>query len=297
MPIMIFWITPILVALIVLLFITQHKSSNKPKLFLVEPLLFLVKQWHLARIEGNEKLVRQYLSLWLPGLEMDKSLSEQLVRQIVSAPPLINPKQAVVLGQKRLPFWAEQRQVEINGKKTSLLLGSVEEVVSYCDADSSGPLTPGDRIAWPVKADKAHKNGYMTLAVAQSSTHDPLLRRKYKLIGVAILEPVINEGSLLKIRQMASLGQVRFMSLASPLLVADLMDKVFPGRKQTIVNVQELEEYEPVRQEKAIEGADIFGLAGSKNRHYIARYLQRSHHIILVSHLAMDDQLPSDTRL
>jgi len=70
MPLIIFWLTPIVVAVVVLLFILTQRTKNKPKLFLVEPLLFLAKSYQIARLQGNEKVLRRLLELWLPGLEM-----------------------------------------------------------------------------------------------------------------------------------------------------------------------------------------------------------------------------------
>ena len=70
MPLIVFWLTPVILVVIFLIVMIQYKVSDKPKIFIVEPLLYLIKKWEMARIEGNEKNINRLFSYWLPGLEM-----------------------------------------------------------------------------------------------------------------------------------------------------------------------------------------------------------------------------------
>ena len=159
---------------------TQHKVSNKPKIFIFEPLLYLVKRWEMARVEGDEKNTNRLFSYWLPGLEMQQSIVEQLVRQINFRLPVIPDKNITMLNQRTLPFWAEERELEIRGKKTSVLTGPISEVMKYCDVDMSGNLTREKTNKWLKKADDAYSNGFLAIAFAESSTKEALNNIKYK---------------------------------------------------------------------------------------------------------------------
>lgn len=297
MPLIIFWLTPVLLLVIFLVVISQNKVSDKPKVFLVEPLLFLVKKWELARIEGDEKKTKRLLSYWLPGLEMQQSIIEQLTRQINVRPPIIPDKSIIILNQKTLPFWAEERELDLRGKKTSVLAGPISELIKYCDSDTKGPLSREQTEAWLKKIDNVYANGFLAVAFAESSSKEALNTRKYRLIGVTILEPGINTKNQQKIRQMSSIGKIKIISFLPAALAEHIMQKVFPSRKDAVISGLQLSKLTPKKQEEAMDSSTIFGEIDAKNRYYIARHFHRDNDVTVVSNVSSDSELPADNRI
>lgn len=297
MPIIVFWLTPVVLAIIFIIFLLSQTVGKKPKVFLVEPLFFLVQSWQLARFEGNQTRLRELLEDWLPGLELQQSIIEQLVRQIILTPPAIPTKDLTVLSQRTLTFWGEERTLEKSGKKISVLAGPISEVLSYCDADSNGPLAPEQRVNWAAKAETAHNNGFWTLALGESASPDAMLRKKYQLAGLLILEPMIDQQAVMKLREAAGLGEIRLISIAAGSFLHGLAEKVFPARPEKVVTGQELSTMSPSEQEKAVERATIYGEVGRNNRYWIARHLQRRARLLAFSRLPLDNDLPCDQRL
>ncbi|MEX2361922.1 MAG: hypothetical protein WD544_01975 [Patescibacteria group bacterium] len=298
MPLIIFWLTPIVLVLVFLLVVFSQKPREKSKVFLVEPLLFLVGRWHLARFEGNETVLRRLLSYWQPGLEMQQSIVEQLVRQITISPPTVVPeKNLAILSQKTLLFWTEVRQIEQAGKTSSVIAGPISEVVEYCDADLAGPLTPEKRISWPSHAQTAAKNGFLTLALAEASSPDALLRKKFRLAGLLVLEPVLDDRAISQLRQAEALGKIRYLSVLPANLVEQIVEKVFPPARFKKISGEHLATLSPKEQENAVDQTEIFGEVGKKDRYFIARHLQRTGELNIATNLALDDDLPADRRL
>jgi hypothetical protein len=298
MPIIVFWLTPVALALVLLLVVLgQGGSRGRKKLFLVEPLLFLVGRYQLARCDGDQKRLLELLSDWLPGLELQQSLLEQIARQIVTTPPLVAPKEVEILSQRALSFWAEERLLRRHGKKYSVLAGPVSEVATYCDADPAGPLTPEKAVAWQAKADTAHRNGFWTLSLAESAAEDALLRKKYRLCGLLILEPVLDDRAVIQLRQAAGQGAVRFLSVAAGEFVATISERIFPSRREKVVSGFELSALSPKEQERSVEAATIYGAVGKNNRYWIARFLQQDYRLAAFSRVPLDDDLPAHDRL
>ena len=297
MPLIIFWLTPVFLVVIFLIVLTQHKVSIKPKLFIIEPLLYLIKKWQLARIEGDEKNTRRLFSYWLPGLEMQRSIVEQLVRQVDFNRPVIPDESIAILNQRTLPFWAEERELELRAKKSSVLAGPISEVIEYCDADTRGKLTREDIDSWRKKADKAYANGFWALALAESSSAQALESKKYKLIGLMILEPVINKKAEAVLRRMTAVGQVKFLSFLPASFIERLVQKIFPSRKVQTINGQELSKLSPIKQEAAMDSKEIFGEMAAKNRYYIVRHYRSRYSLTVASLVPSDDELPADNRI
>lgn len=297
MELIVFWLTPVVLAVVFLLFLLSHRPGKKKRIFLIEPLLFLFEKFKVARVIGNEKEIKKLLSYWLPGLELQQSLIEQVVRQIEDSPPLIVPKELAVLTQQPLPFWSEIRQIELGGKNIFVLAGPVTELINYCDADDDGSITPEKRVSWPATAETAHKNGFWTLALAYSSSPDAMLRKKFKLAGLVILEPVLKNQSVIEVRQAASQGEVRLISVASAGFCQAMLEKIFPDLKVKTVTGPDLSDMSPKDQERSVEAAKIYGEANTKNRYWIARHLQRQGYLAAVSNLPLDADLPADQRL
>ena len=297
MPLIVFWLTPVILVVIFLIVMIQYKVSDKPKIFIVEPLLYLIKKWEMARIEGNEKNINRLFSYWLPGLEMQRSIIEQLVRQVNFRIPVIPDKKITILNQKTLPFWAEERELEIWGKKTSVLAGPISEVIKYCDVDVGGNLTKEKTNVWLKKADNAYANGFLALAFAESSTKEALDNIKYKFTGLMILEPVIDKKAEGTIRQMTAIGKVKIISFLPANFIEQLMQKIFPSRKDRIISGQELSKLSPKKQETAMDDGTIFGEITTKNRYYIAKHFHGKYNLTIASNIAVDDDLPADKRL
>lgn len=297
MPLIIFWLTPVFLIVIFLIVLSQNKVSNKPKVFVVEPLLFLVKKWELARIEGDDKRTRRLMGYWLPGLEMQQSIIEQLARQIIVRPPIVPDKNITILNQKILPFWAEERELNVQGKKSSIIAGPISELIKYCDSDIKGKLSKEQVDAWLKKTDKVHSNGFLAVAFAESSSKEALETKKYKLVGLAILEPVLDKNAELKIRQMSSAGKIKIVSLLPATLAEQLMQKVFPSRKDTVISGGQLSKLSPKKQEDAMDNSTIFGEVAVKNRYYIARHFRRDNYLTIVSNVPGDSELPADNRI
>lgn len=297
MELVVFWLTPVVLVVVFLLFLLSQRPNKKKRIFLIEPILFLFDKFKIARLIGNDSEIRKLLSYWLPGLELQQSLIEQIARQIEDSPPLIAPKDITILTQQPLPFWSELRQMEVSGKNLFVLAGPITELVNYCDADYDGPISPEKRVSWPATAETAHKNGFWTLALAHSSSPDAMLRKKFKLAGLIILEPVLKDQSVIEVRQAASQGDVRLISVASAGFCQAMMEKIFPDLKVKAVAGPDLSEMSPKDQERATEAAKIYGEANTKNRYWIARHLQRHGYLAVVSNLPLDADLPADQRL
>jgi len=220
-----------------------------------------------------------------------------LVRQIEATPPLMGLKEIKVINQQSLPFWSELRHVEVNGKDEHIIVGPIAEVINYCDSDDEGPLSPEQRIGWPEKAETASRHGFLVLALANSSSPDAMLRRKFRLAGLVILEPKLDERAMIDLRQIASQGQVRFASLASEKLAAALFEKVFEVANPKAVRGEDIVDVHPKEQERIVDQAVILGSIGDKQRYWIARQLQRHHYLVVVSRLSRDSELPADQHL
>jgi hypothetical protein len=297
MPLVVFWLTPVVLVMVFLLFLISQRPHKRRRIFLIEPLLFLFEKFRVARSIGNEQQLKKLLSYWLPGLEMQQSVVEQLVRQIEDAPPLIAAKDTTVLTQQPLPFWAELRHLEVVGKSHFVLAGPISELINYCDADFDGPITQEKRVSWPGNAETADKNGFWTLALAESHSPDAMLRKKFKLAGLVVLEPVLNAQAVAEVRQAASQGEVRLLSVMSANFCQSLLEKIFPELKVKAVSGPELSEMSPRDQERLTEAAKIYGEVGQKNRYWIARQLQRHANTVVISKLPIDTDLPADQRL
>jgi hypothetical protein len=297
MPLVVFWLTPVVLVTVFLLYLLSRGPGKKRRIFLVEPLLFVFEKFRIARFIGSESELKKLLSYWLPGLELQQSLIEQVARQIESTPTLFAPKDITVLTQQSLPFWAELRQIDLSGKNLFVLAGPVTELINYCDADADGLVTPEKRVSWPATAETAHKNGFWTLALAYSSSPDAMLRKKFRLAGLIILEPVLKDQSVIEIRQAASQGEVRLISVMSAGFCQAILEKIFPELRVKAVSGPELSDMSPKGQERTIEAAKIYGEIGQKNRYWIARQLQRHGYLAVLSNLPLDNDLPADQRL
>ncbi len=170
----------------------------------------------------------------------------------------------------------------------------MSEIINYCDADTDGRLTPEKRVAWPGRADLANRHGFLTIALAESSAPDALLRKKFKLAGLLVLEPVINSHAEAKLRQAEGLGSLRYLSVLNADLVEQLVQKVFPIERFKKVSGETLATIEPAEQERLAGEAEIFGEMATKNRYWIIRHLQRRYSVSVISNLPTDNDLPSD---
>ncbi len=295
MPLLVFWLTPVVLVLVLALLLLRFQPKRKSKLVVIEPLLLLIDQWHLSRIIGDDRAVIRHLRQWQQGLELTHSTVEQLARQIVLKPSQAG--QAAILEQRRLPFWAEQRVIEVNGKKSALLCGSVGEVLEHCDADDAGALTSEKRREWQGLASTAARNGFLALACAETSNIDSS-ERPYRFMGLAILEPVYNQEALKKFRALSGVGQVRLLSFLPVALLEIIREKLLPAAADPrSISEQELQELPPRQQETAIENSNIYGEIPTRSRYYIARQLQHRYELLVASRVGQDSDIPADVLL
>ncbi|MEX1051947.1 MAG: hypothetical protein WEC83_01000 [Patescibacteria group bacterium] len=294
MSLLVFWLTPVVLVLVLALLLLRYQPKHKPKLILVEPLLLLVNQWHVSRIVGAEPSVRRQLALWQEGLELKESVVEQLVRQVIVQPGA-KATRAIIIEQRRLPFWAEQRIVETLGKRSAVLCGPVSELLDYCNADNSGELTQEKRQEWLDLAATAARNGFLALGFAETAGKPELAEKAYQFSGITVLEPVFNKEMLQRVRSLAAQGQLRFLSFLPIALLENIREKALPAHASaSTVSGQELQEMLPKEQEAAIERSVIYGEIPTRSRYWIARQLQRRYQLIVVSHLSQDNDIPAD---
>lgn len=291
---LVFWLTPVVLVLVLVFLLLHFQPKLKPKLILVEPLLLLASQWHVSRIVGNEREVWHQISLWQDGMELSQSVIEQLARQIITKPGS-RANQSAILEQRRLPFWAEQRLVETLGKKTAVLCGPVNELLEYCNADDAGEMGSEKRREWLDLAATAERNGFLALSFAETSGKTELAEKAYRFTGVAVLEPVFNQEMLQKVRSLSSQGQLRLLSFLPIALLENFRTKALPAHAlASTVSGAELQEMTPHQQEAAIERSAIYGEIPTRNRFYIARQLQRDHELVVASRLPQDSDIPAD---
>lgn len=260
--------------LILILLTLAKKPTSRPTLILVEPLLTIFKDWHLARLTGGSQTeaARRIIS--------HCRLNERPVDQILT-PSKGKPPKARLLEERPLELMGKQIMVEENGKKLSYICGLLAETRSQLIA------TPAELAKLEQLEATAGERGFLALVVARTLIHAPttpsLSSISHAVLGQVILEPVQDRSLLDHLG-----GQpVKLLSVLPESLVANLAAALSLPAGFAASSSLAADKFEHLTEKSGfIAGADF------DIRYRAIRSLQANWRVRLFSRLPGDDRLP-----
>ncbi len=283
----VFWLTPV-VLLVVLILLTLQiiKRNRASRLYVIEPLGFLVKSWQVARFEPDSQSIRRMFKLLATSNLSEGTMLERIV---VSAADSISLKSKGATGTlvERQSFGSlSVRMVLETGNKTrSFLIGPLEQI--------EGLVSDGAITKYRALSRKSAEHGYLALTVAASFLHGEKRKmNQHQIEGTVVLEPVVDENQLARLRTFGQ-TQVRFLTLLPIGTATHLYGLTFSAKTPFGLDAKDLETLLPPKfAESDLEKAVVVGGADLIARHQTLRVWQRRFDCVVVSVNPEDRDLP-----
>lgn len=290
MEVIVFWLVPVVLLIVLILLTLQAvKHRHLPKLYVVEPLGFLVTSWQVARFEPDSQSAKRTFKLLARANLSKGTLLEQIIVSAAGSVALKSKDTAGTLVEHQSfgPL-AEQFVLELGNKSQSILIGPLEQIEEFI---------VDERVAkYRALSKRSAENGYLALIIATSFVHGDKKVTKHQIEAAVLLEPVIDEEQLAKLQQLGSVA-IRFLSVTPVVIAAQLYEKVFPSQAHFDLNAKELETLLPPKFAEAdLEKAIVVGGADLIARHQSLRVWQRQFDCIVVSRNPEDRELPITPR-
>jgi hypothetical protein len=290
---MVFWLVPVLLVVVFTLILLHHaQSGRKPRLLLVEPCGTLVRQWHLARIIGDERQVIRLLGLTQAYHDHSGSILEQVLHSV----SLNGPKpSSTLLRLERLPVMGEKRALEVDGKVMLIAVGLIEEVLPLVKYDSDGKTLLGDESGRELQrvSTNAAAHGYLPLACVGRFAHGkvPLTGAEhFSWAGLALLEPEVDREALSKLQSYPR-AKLKLLSVLPDELLGQLSRQV--GRSEAWAGLGAGYRDNPQEQEQYWDATAYIGAAGLRERYSAIRYFQHGRDCQVWSANPEDAKLPA----
>ncbi|MCR4277529.1 MAG: hypothetical protein NUV80_00745 [Candidatus Berkelbacteria bacterium] len=287
MEVIVFWLVPVaLLVVLILLTLQVIKHGRKHTLYIIEPTNFLVSGWHVARFEPDNQTLKQTFKLLATSNLSKGSLLEKI---IVSANSSVSLKSKSSTGtlveHQSFGALSEQFVLEIGSKKQSFLIGPLDQIEEFLEDEK---ITK-----YRTLSQKSAENGYLALVIATSFVHgDRPKKSKYKIEGLVVLEPVIDQDIVAVLNQTKH-KPIRFLTVLPVGVASHLYAQVFPDKPHFNLNAKELETLLPPKFAEAdLEKAIVVGGADIVARHQALRVWQRQYDCIVVSRNPEDRDLP-----
>lgn len=273
MDLLIFWLTPVILAVVLILVSLSHRPKTKLlPLTLIEPLGTLFKDWRLARRIGSEKRLAD-LTNYFSATELDQwSRLGEIVKgdaQLPSKVALVKTEPLSLLGEKRL--------IEVENKTISVIIGLPAEVLGQIE-------TIDPKAA--AEATRAEANGILTLHVGEVVIHGRDNQFRHRYIGSLLFEPIFEPSKLEK------LIAWRWLSVLPSTLLAHYATQL-PGTEDGhFYDATEITQAPPQEAEERLAAAKVIGSANLRDRYQIVCQYQRQHDCRFWSRNPADRKLP-----
>ncbi len=287
MAVIVFWLMPVvLLVVLILLSLQIIKHNRKSKLYIIEPVGFLVRDWQVARFEPDSQALTQVFKLLANSNLSEGTLLEQIIISASKSVSLKSKSSAGTLVEHQsFGALSERFVLEIGNKRKSFLLGSLDQMGEHIEGEKIGK--------YRTLTQQSAEHGYLALVMASSFIHgDKSKKSKHQIEGVVVLEPEIDQGQTAKLRR---IGQkpTRFLTVLPVGVASALYAQVFPAQRHFDLNTEELETLLPPKFAEAdLEKAIIVGGADLIARHQALRVWQRQYDCIVVSRNPEDRDLP-----
>lgn len=287
---LVFWLMPVLLLTIFIIVIVDHgRDSKRHRLYFIEPLGTLIRRWRPVRLLGSSRELEKMLAVLASAKLDDNSALEHLLR-LESDRPAAAP---VLAERRRLDSWTDQVIVREGAQTRSLIVGNPTAVLAAARyrADGRTLLTDSDRAEIATTALRAAEHGYVAMALAsryfQTRSTEP---EKHTWLGLAFLEPIIDEAQLARVRQLLP-RRVKWVSVLPEGFLRFLNAKI--RRTDEFAGVPRSKRTDsPQSREEYWEAAECLGEVGFDERYALIRYFESRRDCRLVSALGEDQSLP-----
>ncbi len=287
--VIIFWLVPVgLLVVFTIILLGHTRDPKRRKLLFLEPLGTVITQWRPVRFVGDQVALPQSLKLLVATRTSDASALDLILSLELDGRPM----SAELLEHQLLGAWAEQRVVVDEGRSLSLLAGDPAIVLraSRYRSDGRTLLTESDRAEINLTAKRAGEHGYLALAVAKRYFHSRIFEAdKHTWLGLILLEPIIDESLIARVRQLIP-GRVKLLSVLPTELLGYIQTKV-RGESQ-FAGIPTRPSTDPVAREDHWQRTDVLGETSFEDRFAIVRYFESRRDCRLVSVLPGDRKLP-----
>ena len=287
MSLIIFWLMPVVLLLVLILLVLPIiKPHRNGRLYVIEPLGWLVTTWQVARFEPNTQSLARLFKVLASSNLSKGTLLEQI---IVSAAGALRIKSqttsATLIEHQSIGPLAERFVLEISTKTQSVIVGPLEQI---------GSLVEDENMAkYRILSQKSADHGYLALTIATAFVHgDKPKRTKHRIEGLVVIEPKV---AVDRAATLQKLGQdsVRFLSVAPVGFTRHLYQQIFPDQAPFGLDAKELETVLPPKFAEAdLEKAGVVGGADIVARHQALRTWQRRFDCVVVSINPEDRDLP-----
>jgi|GEM_PF-6786187 len=288
---LIFWLVPVALLIVFILLVLRHQHDYaKAPLTLVEPLNFTIKRWRVARFIGGESQLKAMLTT---AKQANCSTQSNLEILLQSLPLESARPSGELLRCQPLPLLGEQKIIASGERILSLLIGDVTEVLPAVKYSENGKslLTAELRSEHERVAATASQHGYLPLAIAFRYVHGMALiePKHHTYLGLVLLEPILDDGSLKRLRTLRQ-DRVKFLSVLPAGLLGWLRAKVWQTEEFTGITSSNTDH--PQEKEAFWTQSPVIGSATLRERYGAVRFFQHSWDCRVISGNAEDEQLP-----
>lgn len=275
MDLLIFWLTPVILAVVLIFVAISHRPKDKaPTMNLIEPLGLLLKDWQLARTIGSEGRLRELIN-YFAATELDHW---SRLGEIIKSTDRRQPKVALTKSQL-LPLLGERREMTVDNKTVSIVIGLPTEIIGQIEA-----VDPKHA----AEAARAETNGLLALHVGELIVHGETSQATHRYVGTLLYEPKFQPPA-----KLATLQNPRWLSVLPPALLAHY----FQGEQADghAYAASEITQAGPQEAEERLAAARVIGSANLRDRYQILGQYQRHSICQLWSSNPEDKKLPLTT--
>lgn len=274
MPIALFWLTPVFLLIVVIVLILQEQQHEKTKIVVIDPLT-VIESIEIARILGEETLIRQELAAVRSIAAETNSSIAQVLRLLALYHPV--PRRIEPLSERVISETLVRYQYRLAGRVISLLVGTPQAVNEFI----GGPSSSEDRMKATIG--RAESEGYLTVAVAHRIDAKLIDGQKpYKFLGVVIGEPLLNDRRVHTVRQYLAAQKVRAVSVFSPNFVRLLLQKIVPITDCITASAAATRSLAPSERSALFDRITVYGDALQNDRYEALLHWQQRYQLSVV---------------